>query len=86
MKLKLLVAVAMFAIGFGAVGYVLFAPSSAGAATSTYLTATATTTDVTREAVAWGPSPPAIRPWPGLRSVPRRPSRRARPARAVPPA
>src|SRR5262245_20058880 len=53
-KLKLLVAVAMFAIGIGAVGYVLFAPSSAGAATTTYLTSTASTTDVTQEAVATG--------------------------------
>jgi multidrug efflux pump subunit AcrA (membrane-fusion protein) len=53
-KLKLLVAVAMFAIGFGAVGYVLLAPSSAGAATTTYLTSTASTTDVTQEAVATG--------------------------------
>ena len=54
MKLKLLVAVALFAVGFGAIGYVLLAPGTAGAATTTYLTATATTTDVTQEAVATG--------------------------------
>jgi multidrug efflux pump subunit AcrA (membrane-fusion protein) len=53
-KLKLLVAVALFAIGFGAIGYVLLAPSSAGAAASTFLTSTATTQDVTSQAVATG--------------------------------
>ena len=54
MKRKLLAAVVLLAVGVGATGYVLFAPTAGAAATTQYLTATATTGDVTQEAVATG--------------------------------
>ncbi len=54
MKRKLLAAVVLLAVGVGATGYVLFAPSTGAAATTRYLTATAKTGDVTKEASATG--------------------------------
>ena len=53
-KRKLLAAVVLLAVGVGATGYVLFAPTAGAAATTQYLTSTATTGDVTQEAVATG--------------------------------
>ena len=54
MKRRLLVAVVLLAVGVGAVGYVLIAPTAGSTATTRYLTATATTGDVTQEATATG--------------------------------
>jgi RND family efflux transporter MFP subunit len=54
MKRKLLAAVVLLAVGVGATAYVLFAPTAGAAATTRYLTATATTGDVTKEASATG--------------------------------
>jgi len=53
-KRKLLAAVVLLAIGVGATGYVLFAPTTDAAATTRFLTATATTGDVTQQAAATG--------------------------------
>lgn len=54
MKRKLLVAVALLVVGIGTVGYVLFEPAAGSAATTRFITATAATGDVTREAAATG--------------------------------
>ncbi len=54
MKRKLLAAVVLLAVGVGATGYVLFAPTAGAAATTQYLTATATTGDVTQQASCHG--------------------------------
>ena len=54
MKRKLLLAVALLAVGIGTVGYVLFEPATGSAAATRYITATATTGDVKQEASATG--------------------------------
>ena len=54
MKRKLLAAVVLLAVGVGATGYVLFAPTAGAAAATQYLTSTATTGDVTKQASATG--------------------------------
>ena len=54
MKRKFLAAVVLLAVGVSAVGYVLYAPTAGAAAATQYLTATAKTGDVTKEASATG--------------------------------
>jgi multidrug efflux pump subunit AcrA (membrane-fusion protein) len=55
MRLKILAAIALIVVGVAAVGFVVFAPSIAnGQGSSQYLTAQATVTDVTQQAVATG--------------------------------
>jgi RND family efflux transporter MFP subunit len=55
MRLKLVAALALIVVGVAAVGIVIFAPGIAnGQASTQYLTAQATTTDVTQQAVATG--------------------------------
>jgi multidrug efflux pump subunit AcrA (membrane-fusion protein) len=51
---KLLAAVVLLVVGVGATGYVLIAPTPGAAAATQYLTATATTGDVIKEASATG--------------------------------
>ena len=83
MKRKLIAAVVLLAVGVGATGYALFAPSAGAAATTQYLTSVATTGDVTREAAAPSrPAPPGVS---GSAALPPS-SRPAPPAPGLPPA
>ncbi|MCU0482961.1 MAG: HlyD family efflux transporter periplasmic adaptor subunit [Chloroflexi bacterium] len=54
MKLKIAAAIALVAVGVGAIGFAILLPGTNGTSGVTYLTAQATVTDVTEEAVASG--------------------------------
>jgi RND family efflux transporter MFP subunit len=54
MRLRILVVVGLLVVGLGATAYVVLDPPAGGAASSQYLTAQATRTDVQKQAVATG--------------------------------